>query len=47
MSFTRRDFVAAVLCSGTGVAFAADKAGGAGAAGGSKKPVFVVGLPSR
>lgn len=38
MNFSRRDFVAALLFSGAGAAFAADTAAGGGAA----KPVFVV-----
>ncbi|MCC6490862.1 MAG: antibiotic biosynthesis monooxygenase [Candidatus Hydrogenedentes bacterium] len=40
MTFSRRDFVAALLCSGTGVAFAAEQGGSAPADG--KHPVFVV-----
>lgn len=43
MNFSRRDFVAALLFSGAGAAFAADTASsGAAAAGESAKPVFVV-----
>jgi quinol monooxygenase YgiN len=40
MTFTRRDFVAALLCSGTGVAFAAEQGGSASDTG--QYPVFVV-----
>lgn len=40
MNFTRRDFVAALLCSGTGVAFAAEQ-GGSGPNNG-QHPVYVV-----
>ncbi|MCC6695891.1 MAG: antibiotic biosynthesis monooxygenase [Candidatus Hydrogenedentes bacterium] len=40
MTFSRRDFVAALVCSGTGVAFAAEQGGSAPGAG--KHPVFVV-----
>ena len=40
MNFSRRDFVAALVCSGTGVAFAAEQGGAA--AGGEQHPVFVV-----
>ncbi|NIA14810.1 MAG: antibiotic biosynthesis monooxygenase [Nitrospiraceae bacterium] len=43
MAFSRRDFVAAILCSGAGVAYAADQGGNAGSGSkGDKKPVFVV-----
>lgn len=43
MNFSRRDFVAALLFSGAGAAFAADTASSGGtAAGESGKPVFVV-----
>ncbi len=42
MSYSRRDFVAALLCSGAGAAaFAADK-GGAASGGADSKQVFVV-----
>ena len=45
MNVSRRDFVAALLFSGTGAAFAADTAAGGGtAAGGAVKPVFVVAI---
>ena len=40
MTFSRRDFVAALVCSGTGVAFAAEQGGGTPAGG--EHPVFVV-----
>ena len=39
MSFNRRDFVAALLCSGAGAAYAADNVAAGGGAG---HPVFVV-----
>ena len=42
MTFTRRDFVAALICSGTGAAFAAEKEGSGGAADDGQHPVFVV-----
>lgn len=41
MTFSRRDFVAALMCSGAGVAYAADQGGGTGGAD-DRKPVFVV-----
>jgi quinol monooxygenase YgiN len=40
MTFTRRDFVALLVCSGTGVAFAAEQGGSASDSG--EHPVFVV-----
>lgn len=40
MDFSRRDFVAALVCSGAGVAFAAEQGGSAPAD--EKHPVFVV-----
>ncbi len=43
MALSRRDFVAALLCSGSGVAFAADKGGACCASGGGgKTAVFVL-----
>ncbi|MCL4691393.1 MAG: antibiotic biosynthesis monooxygenase [Candidatus Hydrogenedentes bacterium] len=41
MTLSRRTFVSTVLCSGAGVAYAAEKGGG-GNAGSDSKPVFVV-----
>ncbi|MBP8127954.1 MAG: antibiotic biosynthesis monooxygenase [Candidatus Hydrogenedentes bacterium] len=42
MNFSRRDFVAALLFSGAGAAFAADTTGGGAAADDGGRPVFVV-----
>jgi len=42
MNSSRKDFVAALICSGTGVAFAAEQGGSGGNTDSGQHPVFVV-----